>query len=98
MSAAHKPRYMERYNRQKLIGSGAFGQAWLVQSKADGKQLVMKEIKIAKVKLFRIFFNLEFFCHRWVKKNVMMPEKKYFLIINFFSNKRIYFRLMFLLK
>ena len=40
---------MEKYNKQKLIGSGAFGQAWLVQSKADGKKLVMKEIKIAKV-------------------------------------------------
>jgi serine/threonine protein kinase len=49
MSAINKPRYMEKYNRQKLIGSGAFGQAWLVQSKADGQQLVMKEIKIAKV-------------------------------------------------
>ena len=46
-----KPRYMEKYNRQKLIGSGAFGQAWLVQAKADGKQLVMKEIKIGKVSL-----------------------------------------------
>jgi hypothetical protein len=50
MSAISKPRYMEKYNRQKLIGSGAFGQAWLVQAKADGKQLVMKEIKIAKVR------------------------------------------------
>jgi serine/threonine protein kinase len=40
---------MEKYNKQKLIGTGAFGQAWLVQSKADGKKLVMKEIKIAKV-------------------------------------------------
>lgn len=48
-SVSSKPRYMEKYNRQKLIGSGAFGQAWLVQSKIDGKQLVMKEIKIAKV-------------------------------------------------
>ncbi len=54
MSAINKPRYMEKYNRQKLIGTGAFGQAWLVQSKADGKQLVMKEIKIAKVR--SIFF------------------------------------------
>jgi serine/threonine protein kinase len=42
---------MEKYNKQKLIGTGAFGQAWLVQSKADGKKLVMKEIKIAKVSL-----------------------------------------------
>ena len=49
MSATSKPKYIEKYNRQKLIGTGAFGQAWLVQAKADGKQLVMKEIKIAKV-------------------------------------------------
>jgi len=54
MSATNKPRYMEKYNRQKLIGSGAFGQAWLVQTKSDGKQLVMKEIKIAKVRNFFI--------------------------------------------
>ena len=49
MSATSKPKYIEKYNRQKLIGTGAFGQAWLVQAKADGKQLVMKEIKIGKV-------------------------------------------------
>lgn len=55
MSATSKPRYMEKYNRQKLIGTGAFGQAWLVQAKADGQQLVMKEIKIAKV-IFDLFF------------------------------------------
>ncbi|CAF4884646.1 unnamed protein product, partial [Rotaria magnacalcarata] len=48
-SGSSKPRYMEKYNRQKLIGMGAFGQAWLVQSKADGRQLVMKEIKISKM-------------------------------------------------
>ena len=42
---------MEKYVRQKKIGEGAFGQAWLVQNKADGRQLVMKEIKIAKVNL-----------------------------------------------
>ncbi|CAF3443277.1 unnamed protein product [Rotaria socialis] len=48
-SSSSKPRYMEKYNRQKLIGTGAFGQAWLVQSKVDGRQLVMKEIKIAKM-------------------------------------------------
>ena len=40
---------MEKYTKQKVIGSGAFGQAWLVQSKTDGKKFVMKEIKIAKV-------------------------------------------------
>jgi serine/threonine protein kinase len=60
MSAINKPRYMEKYNRQKLIGSGAFGQAWLVQSKADGQQLVMKEIKIAKVKKNTSFENFNF--------------------------------------
>ncbi|CAF1068990.1 unnamed protein product [Adineta steineri] len=40
---------MEKYNKQKVIGSGAFGQAWLVQSKSDSKKYVMKEIKIAKM-------------------------------------------------
>ncbi|CAF4682464.1 unnamed protein product [Rotaria sp. Silwood1] len=40
---------MEKYNKLKLIGSGAFGQAWLVQSKADETKYVMKEIKIAKM-------------------------------------------------
>jgi NIMA (never in mitosis gene a)-related kinase 1/4/5 len=40
---------MEKYHRQKVIGSGSFGQAWLVESREDGRQLVMKEIKIAKV-------------------------------------------------
>jgi serine/threonine protein kinase len=48
---------MEKYNKQKLIGTGAFGQAWLVQSKADGTKLVMKEIKIAKVSLFQFYLN-----------------------------------------
>jgi len=43
---------MEKYNKQKLIGSGAFGKAWLVQAKIDGKKLVMKEINIGKVELF----------------------------------------------
>ncbi len=62
MSAVNKPRYMEKYNRQKLIGSGAFGQAWLVQAKADGKQLVMNEIKIAKVRrIFNFIVFLIFF-------------------------------------
>jgi serine/threonine protein kinase len=46
---------MEKYNKQKLIGTGAFGQAWLVLSKTDGKKLVMKEIKIAKVNFFYLF-------------------------------------------
>ncbi|UJR13866.1 hypothetical protein I4U23_000874 [Adineta vaga] len=40
---------MEKYNKQKVIGTGAFGQAWLVQSKIDAKKFVMKEIKIAKM-------------------------------------------------
>ena len=67
MSAVSKPRYMEKYNRQKLIGSGAFGQAWLVQAKADGKQLVMKEIKIGKVRnrvCIKAYLNLKFYLNR----------------------------------
>ena len=77
MSATSKPRYMEKYNRQKLIGSGAFGQAWLVQSKADGKQLVMKEIKIAKVRNFYPKNISVISCfRRWETKNEMMQEKK----------------------
>ncbi|CAF1122215.1 unnamed protein product [Rotaria sordida] len=40
---------MEKYNKLKLIGSGAFGQAWLVQPKEEEKKFVMKEIKIAKM-------------------------------------------------
>jgi len=50
---------MEKYNKLKLLGTGAFGQAWLVQAKDDGKKLVMKEIKTAKVKLF-FYLNNKF--------------------------------------
>jgi serine/threonine protein kinase len=50
---------MEKYNKLKLLGSGAFGQAWLVHAKDDGKKLVMKEIKTAKVNLF-FYLNNQF--------------------------------------
>ncbi|CAF4084454.1 unnamed protein product, partial [Rotaria magnacalcarata] len=40
---------MEKYDKKKVIGSGAFGQAWLIQLKTDDKKYVMKEIKIAKM-------------------------------------------------
>jgi serine/threonine protein kinase len=71
---------MDKYNRQKVIGAGAFGQAWLVQSKLDGKSFVMKEIKIARVKLvFIVRFNIHVessLIHRWIKKHVMVHAKK----------------------
>jgi serine/threonine protein kinase len=77
---------MEKFIKQKLIGTGAFGQAWLVQSKADGTKLVMKEIKIAKVS-FTYLNNYFTSCYlnRWLKKNVMMQGKKYII------HKKIFF-------
>lgn len=41
---------MERYARVKKIGEGSFGKALLVKRKSDGKQFVIKEINISKVK------------------------------------------------
>ncbi|XP_071846816.1 serine/threonine-protein kinase Nek1-like isoform X3 [Apostichopus japonicus] len=41
---------MDRYIRKKKIGEGSFGTALLVQSKADGKNYVIKEINISKMK------------------------------------------------
>ncbi|XP_037076187.1 serine/threonine-protein kinase Nek1-like [Pollicipes pollicipes] len=35
-----------RYERQEQIGSGTFGHAWLVRSRASGRQYVVKEIKV----------------------------------------------------
>ena len=42
---------MERYARVKKIGEGSFGKALLVKRKTDGKQFVIKEINISKVKV-----------------------------------------------
>lgn len=35
-----------RYERQEQIGSGTFGHAWLVRSRASGRHYVVKEIKV----------------------------------------------------
>ncbi|XP_043222081.1 serine/threonine-protein kinase Nek4-like [Amphibalanus amphitrite] len=35
-----------RYERLEQIGSGTFGHAWLVRSRASGRQYVVKEIKV----------------------------------------------------
>ncbi|XP_033127136.1 serine/threonine-protein kinase Nek1-like [Anneissia japonica] len=41
---------MDRYVKKKKIGEGSFGKALLVQSKTDGKEYVIKEISISKMK------------------------------------------------
>nr|XP_054755048.1 serine/threonine-protein kinase Nek1-like isoform X3 [Lytechinus pictus] len=41
---------MENYIKRKQIGEGSFGKALLVKSKADGKEYVIKEINISKMK------------------------------------------------
>ena len=45
---------MERYARVKKIGEGSFGKALLVKRKTDGKQFVIKEINISKVKVLTL--------------------------------------------
>lgn len=40
---------MDRYQKQKKIGEGSFGKAYLVKSKDSGKQFVIKEINISKM-------------------------------------------------
>ena len=34
----------QKYTKQKVIGQGAFGEAWLVVEKATKKKLVMKKL------------------------------------------------------
>lgn len=40
------------YVKVKKIGEGAFGSAWLVKSKRDSKDYVVKKINVAKVIFF----------------------------------------------
>lgn len=40
---------MDRYEKVRRIGEGAFGKAVLVKGKQNGRQYVVKEIRIAKV-------------------------------------------------
>ncbi|XP_043927605.1 serine/threonine-protein kinase Nek5-like isoform X3 [Protopterus annectens] len=42
---------MDKYELIKLIGEGAFGKAFLVKTKADNKQCVIKEINLRKMPL-----------------------------------------------
>ena len=41
---------MDGYVKVRQIGEGAFGKAVLVKGKRNGRQYVVKEIRIAKVK------------------------------------------------
>ena len=41
---------MDKYVKVKQIGEGSFGKALLVKSKENGKQFVVKEINMAKVR------------------------------------------------
>lgn len=45
---------MEKYSRIKRLGSGAFGEAWIVENNETGKMSVMKLINTTKVKLDKI--------------------------------------------
>lgn len=40
--------------RVKKIGEGSFGKALLVKKKSDGKQYVIKEISISKVRVLAV--------------------------------------------
>jgi hypothetical protein len=40
---------MDKYEKVKQIGEGAYGKALLVRSKTEGKQFVIKEVNISKV-------------------------------------------------
>jgi len=52
---------MEKYVRVKKIGEGSFGKALLVRSKANGKQMVVKEISMSKVSIFATYVVVKLF-------------------------------------
>ena len=42
---------MDKYQRQKVIGKGSYGQAVVVKRKADGALLVVKEVRLQGLKM-----------------------------------------------
>lgn len=49
---------MDRYQVVRKIGEGSYGKALLVKRRADGKQCVVKEVNISKVRtLRRVWFT-----------------------------------------
>ena len=42
--AVNSESYTGKYDKKKLLGKGTFGEAWLVISRASGKNYVMKEM------------------------------------------------------
>eukprot|EP00754_Rhynchopus_humris_P044267 Rhum_TRINITY_DN3981_c0_g1::Rhum_TRINITY_DN3981_c0_g1_i1::g.12569::m.12569/K08857/NEK1_4_5; NIMA (never in mitosis gene a)-related kinase 1/4/5 len=42
---------MDKYQRQKVIGKGSYGQAVVVKRKADGVLLVVKEVRLQGLKM-----------------------------------------------
>jgi serine/threonine protein kinase len=38
----------QRYDKIKLLGSGTFGEAWLVKSNQSGRHYVIKEMKMTQ--------------------------------------------------
>jgi serine/threonine protein kinase len=45
---------MDKYSKIKILGRGAFGEAWIVENNETGKKFVMKLINASKVKLDKI--------------------------------------------
>ena len=36
--------FLDKYTKEKIVGNGAFGEAWLVVCKASKKKLIMKKL------------------------------------------------------
>jgi serine/threonine protein kinase len=49
---------MDKYSKIKRLGTGAFGEAWIVENNQTGKMSVMKLINSSKVKLDKIHLEI----------------------------------------
>lgn len=49
---------MDKYSKIKMLGRGAFGEAWIVENNQTGKMSVMKLINTSKVKLDKIHLEI----------------------------------------